>query len=80
MTGYLFNIDMELENGIRRLEKRLAAFEKLHKEELKEFERKFNAYKELHEDEVRQLREELAQIREAYNNRPSVDDHPITER
>jgi len=54
---------MNLEIQARRFEQQLAAFEKLHADELKNLEQKLAAYMQLHADEVRFLREELARLK-----------------
>ena len=59
---------MDLETRIRRLEQQLAAFEKLHTGELKEFEKKLTIYIQLHADEVKLLREGLAELKKAVEN------------
>jgi hypothetical protein len=50
---------------LARLEQQLAAFERLHADELREFQRRLEAYQRLHEEEVRLLREEIAALRAA---------------
>jgi hypothetical protein len=54
---------MDLETRVRRFEQQLAAFEKLHADELKSFEEKLATYRSLQADEVRFLREELAELK-----------------
>jgi hypothetical protein len=54
---------MDVELQLRRLEQQLAAFEKMHREELEEFERKFTLYKELQADELNLMRQELVKLK-----------------
>jgi hypothetical protein len=55
---------MDIEMQLQRLEQQLAAFEKLHREELEEFERKFAVYKQLQNDELNLMRQELMKLRD----------------
>jgi hypothetical protein len=48
---------------LERLEQQLAAFERLHGDELRELQRRLEAYQRLQEDEARLLREEIADLR-----------------
>ena len=50
---------------LQRLEQQLAAFERLHADELAELQRRLEAYQRLQEDEVRLLRAEIADLRAA---------------
>jgi hypothetical protein len=50
---------------LQRLEQQLAAFERLHADELRELQRRLETYLRLHEDEVRLLRAEIADLRAA---------------
>lgn len=54
---------MDLKTWVRRFEQQLAAFEKLHTDELKSFEEKLATYRSLQADEVGFLREELAELK-----------------
>lgn len=55
---------MDLETHVRRFEQQLAAFEKLHANELKTLEEKLAAHRRLQADEVKFLREELAALKQ----------------
>jgi Flp pilus assembly protein TadB len=56
---------MNLESKLQRFEQQLAAFEKMHNEELKSFAEKLAALKRIQADEVKFLKEELAALRQA---------------
>ncbi|MBI3734816.1 MAG: hypothetical protein HY259_15365 [Chloroflexi bacterium] len=51
-----------LENTAQRLEQQIAAFEKLHADELQRFEQQLTAYRRLQNDELRALRDQLEQL------------------
>lgn len=55
---------MDPEARLRRFEQQLAAFEKLHTDELKGFEEKLSAYGRLQADEIKLLQEQLAELRQ----------------
>jgi hypothetical protein len=57
---------------LQRLEQQLAAFERLHGDELRELQRRLEAYQRLQEDEVRLLREEIADLRAALGEAAAV--------
>ncbi len=54
----------ELELQARRLEQQLAAFEKLHADEMQRFEEQLAAYRRLQSDENQMLREQLQQLKD----------------
>lgn len=64
-------MNTDLPTQLRRLEQQLAAFEKLHADELKQFEEKLAAYMRLQAGEAKLLREELAALRTAVEAQPS---------
>ena len=54
----------ELETLARRLEQQIAAYEKLHTEEIKRFQEQFEAFRRIQADELQMLRKQLAQLSE----------------
>jgi len=54
----------ELETQLRRLEQQVAAYEKLHTEEIKRFKEQFGAFQRIQTDELQMLRKQLAQFAE----------------
>ena len=53
----------ELELQAKRLEQQLAAFEKLHADDLQRFEEQLATYRRLQNDEIQMLREQLQQFK-----------------
>ena len=54
----------EIETLARRLEQQLAAYEKLHADEMKKFREQLDAFQNIQADELRMLGNELAQLKE----------------
>ena len=64
-------MNTDLLTRLQRLEQQLAAFEKLHADELKQFEEKLATYMRLQAGEAKLLREELAALRTAVQAQPT---------
>lgn len=54
----------ELHEMARRLEQQIAAFEKMHVDEMKRFQEQFEVYRQLQNDELEMLRRELARLKD----------------